>query len=303
MRIRRYIQGHRRGREANRIEREAMRDPFLAEALEGYERSKEDPIPHVDILRRKIRYRNQRRLDVFKYGGIAASLIFILGFGIYFGFHKSELEKEIAVLMESQEEENIPQLSSGVIEDAIVQNLKENESATPPPPVPQMQAPVHIEAEEAYDIAELSDDSLVEDEIQIVAQKEIVAAAAAPLSKSAVIDSTEETLQDRRTLNRIAKEKIQSTEIVQTESESTPVIGFDAYKKYVEEKMIRPTDNCKDIKGKVILTFHIDDSGNPYDIKVSQSLCSSNDQEAIRLIKEGALWMPTDKEVSYTINF
>ncbi len=86
MRIRRYIQGHRSGREANRIERKAMRDPFLAEALEGYERTKENPVPHINILRRRIRSRNQRRLNVFKYGGLIASFVFIIGFWIYFGF-------------------------------------------------------------------------------------------------------------------------------------------------------------------------------------------------------------------------
>ena len=32
-----YITGNRKGREARRIEREAMDDPFLRDALEGYD--------------------------------------------------------------------------------------------------------------------------------------------------------------------------------------------------------------------------------------------------------------------------
>jgi len=35
-----YIQGKRKGKEAHRIEKEAMRDPFLADALEGYDEVK-----------------------------------------------------------------------------------------------------------------------------------------------------------------------------------------------------------------------------------------------------------------------
>ncbi|MDF9829676.1 energy transducer TonB [Parabacteroides sp. PF5-6] len=199
MRIRRYIQGHRRGRKANRLERDAMRDPFLAEALEGYERAKEDPTPHINILRRKIRSRNQRRLDVFKYGGLAASLVFILGFGIYFGFHKGG------------------------------------------------------------------------------------------------------SLPEQKPLNRMMIEESQAAD--PQESQIEPAAGFEAYIKYVEKEMKRPTDACKDAQGQVTVSFFVDPAGKPYDIRVTRSLCPSNDREAMRLIREGPRWTPTDEEVSYTIEF
>ena len=38
-----YITGNRKGREARRIEREAMDDPFLHDALEGYDAVPGDP--------------------------------------------------------------------------------------------------------------------------------------------------------------------------------------------------------------------------------------------------------------------
>lgn len=177
MRIRRYIQGHRSGREANRIEREAMRDPFLAEALEGYERTGENPVPHIDMLRRKIRSRNRRRLDVFKYGSIAASLLFIFLFSIYFGFR------------------------------------------------------------------------------------------------------------------------------TQTGSTSEPVAGFDTYIIYVEKETVRPADDCKDMKGRVTVSFLVSASGKPYDIKVEESLCPSADKEAVRLIENGPLWKPSDRRTYYSVGF
>mgnify|MGYP005798868803 CR=1 FL=1 len=37
MKLTDYIFGSRRGREANRLERDAMSDPFLAEALDGFD--------------------------------------------------------------------------------------------------------------------------------------------------------------------------------------------------------------------------------------------------------------------------
>ena len=38
MKLSDYIRGFRKGKEAHRLEKEAMRDPFLADALEGYSR-------------------------------------------------------------------------------------------------------------------------------------------------------------------------------------------------------------------------------------------------------------------------
>lgn len=60
-----YIKGTRRGREANAIEREAMVDPFLADAIEGYESvygSHSDVLVGLEekIARRALRKRNVR---------------------------------------------------------------------------------------------------------------------------------------------------------------------------------------------------------------------------------------------------
>lgn len=175
MRIKRYLQGHRSGKEANRIERQAMDDPFLAEALEGYEGTKDNPERQISRMRRNIRSHNQQRLNVFQYGGLAASVVFILVFGIYFGLHRS--------------------------------------------------------------------------------------------------------------------------------SPSLPVDGFPAYHTYVEANKERPAEACQDVTGKVELSFHIDPAGKAYDIQVKTPLCPALDAEAVRLLREGPLWTPTEKQMSYTIVF
>lgn len=55
----RYLQGKRSGREANRLEREALADPFLYEALEGLSAMEAD---HEQIISR-LQLRIQRRLN------------------------------------------------------------------------------------------------------------------------------------------------------------------------------------------------------------------------------------------------
>ncbi|MDL2244620.1 hypothetical protein LJC54_03860 [Parabacteroides sp. OttesenSCG-928-J18] len=228
--MRRYIQGNRKGREANRIERQAMRDPFLAEALEGYENMKGDPVPHIDILRRRIRRKNQRRLDVFKYGGMAASFLFIIAFSVYFGLQKKESPEMLA----DQAENNV------------------EESSMP------------------------------------------VATRSLALSK-AIIDDSEEIADQAKEMTISQEAKVVTP---------SPVDGWEAYKKYIEKALIRPSDETgKEIKGEVTLSFFINEQGKPYRITVKKPLSPAADKEAYRLIEEGPLWTTGNEEVLYTVVF
>jgi len=301
MRIRRYIQGHRKGREANRIEREAMHDPFLADALEGFDRMKNDPTPHIDILRRKIRSRNQRRLDFFKYGGIAASLIFILGFGLYFGFHKNNLQEEITSYSQAIEYDAITETADS-FENHIAQNRqeaqKEIEKPTSPAPAAQaLQAPVMSDADAHSEVMKINESEIAED---LIAVEEVVQLQEEEEKLSTIEEKEEVVVQSRMSARAKESSVVEKRQQVMS---SEPVIGFDAYHKYLNEKMVRPTDNCKDMKGKVILNFKVNASGKPYDIKIEQSVCASIDKEAIRLLEEGPLWKPSDIKVFYPIDF
>ena len=83
-----------------------------------------------------------------------------------------------------------------------------------------------------------------------------------------------------------------------------PVVGRRKYKKYLEDHLIRPTDKpCKDVKGKVTLSFFVDKKGNPQRIVVIKSLCKSADKEAIRLIKEGPKWTHSILPVEIKVKF
>lgn len=316
MRFRRYIQGSRRGREANRLERQAMHDPFLAEALEGYDRVKDDPMPRIDLLRRKIRSRNQRRLDIFKYGGIAASLLFILGFGIYFGFHRNNLPADVIAMQETIEQETLQRSAPAPApEDALAQNNIQSEQEAeesspppvpakagsittppPPPPVPVIEEVQAVDITEDMAMDEISAAEAIEEEITAYEKIE-KAEQREPSAKQTAPAGSQATQQRSR------KQEIASPTPFKEKNGSEPVKGFKKYKKYIEKKMIRPTDDCKDIKGEVILSFLVDADGKPYAIQTEQSLCSSADKEAIRLIKEGPLWKPSETRTRYTIRF
>lgn len=76
------------------------------------------------------------------------------------------------------------------------------------------------------------------------------------------------------------------------ENEPEPEDGWDNYDSYLVNNLTIPDD----VKGKqsgggqVELSFEVNKYGEPINIKVTKSLCTRCDQEAIRLVKEGPKW-------------
>ena len=70
-----------------------------------------------------------------------------------------------------------------------------------------------------------------------------------------------------------------------------PVMGMEAYRRYLEENVNRP-EEARRLRGVVKLTFMVDRDGDIRDFVVMESLCIPCDQEAIRLVKEGPPWRP-----------
>ena len=52
--IKNYLAGNKKGKDANKIEKEALKDPFLAEALEGYESFGENPNIAFDEIKSRL---------------------------------------------------------------------------------------------------------------------------------------------------------------------------------------------------------------------------------------------------------
>lgn len=91
MKLSDYIKGLRKGKEAHRLEKESMKDPFLADAMDGYQQVEGDHARRVEQLHRqittqtsKVRYRRAVSWSV------AACLALGVGISSYFLFMKGE---------------------------------------------------------------------------------------------------------------------------------------------------------------------------------------------------------------------
>lgn len=311
MRFKRYIQGQRKGREANRIEREAMKDPFLTEALEGYDRVKGDHITHVNILRDRVRYHNHQRLSIFKYGSVAASFVLLLGLGSYFLFHHSDLPAQtisynMHLLIEEAPPPPPPAPSTDVVAQSGRAERTRSYTAVPSPAK-------SITAEEQIVEMAIEDPDLSTEEGMTVedtpAAPEVVGHSPSIMRSSPVermtipaesgtgSEENEYIISEERMIQEPFIKKIFSKKPV-------PVTGKDAFTEYIHSNMIRPTDeNYQIIQGKVTLTFHVDRNGKPFNITIRKSLSPKADEEAIRLIQEGPDWTPGSKRVKMDIDF
>lgn len=148
-----YIRGARKGKEAHRLEKEAMRDPFLADALEGYSRVGNGADEQIEELRRRIRARAVRKRNHAVVWSIAASLLIGVCIGSYFLFQEKPLSDEARMAMEQAvhpkplsvyEEEKKDELAEAVIKDSagpskkLISENKKKKMLVPSSEVPQV---------------------------------------------------------------------------------------------------------------------------------------------------------------------
>lgn len=101
-----YIKGKRHGKDANQLEREAMKDPFLRDAIEGFDAVQGNHFSAIEELEKKITERQQKKSKTVYFRrwtiGIAATIALILGIGglLEYNFKKAP---EIAVVTPKKE--------------------------------------------------------------------------------------------------------------------------------------------------------------------------------------------------------
>lgn len=139
-----YIRGLRKGKEAHRLEKESMQDPFLADAMEGYSQVEGSHEQRIEQLRAQIAARaeqpshsvhssHSKKKNTYAITwSIAASLIIGIGIGSYFLFLKNDMNEDVFIADET--------LYS---EEMVVKTPKENEEIAAVPAVKTKQDSAH----------------------------------------------------------------------------------------------------------------------------------------------------------------
>lgn len=194
-----YIQGSRKGKEAHRLEKEAMRDPFLSEALDGYQSVEGNHVESLEEMRRRISRRTRSHRDSITKWSIAASLLICLGFGSYFWLNKQSgkpAQSPLAVVMEEQ---------TAPLEQVQVE---------------QMAAAPAVAQEEALTIAD--DDVAIAD---MVAEKEVPVATKS-LARSKAIRRPRPVVGEKAYQEYLKKELIHPQDSICKDVSGTVIVEF-----------------------------------------------------------------------------
>jgi outer membrane biosynthesis protein TonB len=293
-----YIRGQRRGKAAHRIEREAMQDPFLAEALEGFDAVKGEHNEHIAGIRKRLSRKMRHTHLKITYTGIAASVALCLAIGSYFLLNRTQEEfiaqiespsfvaEEIEVPVQEEsaqaktQQEPQPRFASGKEEHEAPQTF---EKVSPPP-----SALVEAEVSDKMDISETA---IREEETSAESAVAVEFARSKRSEKESPADTVMQALQENTSMKKAVAASPEAVNKLSSNRKPEPEIGIKAYKKYLKEALIRPSEGeCAKIKGTVEVEFKINADSKPYGFAVKRSLCEAADREAIRLIEQGSRW-------------
>ena len=128
MQLKDYIKGNRRGKEANRFEREAMNDPFLYGAIDGFDTVAGDHAKIIEQMEEE--YINHHivpksKNKSFLYWAAAATVLLLIGISTYFFIEYDRQSMPILAEMKSLEKENELSVDSSVKDSEYIEESQQ----------------------------------------------------------------------------------------------------------------------------------------------------------------------------------
>ena len=304
MSLRGYIKGERYGKDARQLEREAMDDPFLQDAIEGYDQSNNHSASYdLKKLKRQI---NKRTRDNFYYTqllSIAACVLIIICLSVFFFVYDSDrtgmYENENTAYIENR----VDNKSSAIHMDQV-DAKKENQIDTEKENIEAINQQEDLFAEKEpvmvqQRLERKSDENSRNywdyqpiDEVRDYADiRDYADVGDYTVSENEVQAILSEYHRDRKETNNLNQS-------------SNPVGGKKAYDDYIKNNLENLSDNaCAEQHGKVILLFKVNEKGRPVDISILRSVCRAVDREAIQLLQNGPDWTAGDNFTQLEIVF
>jgi len=275
-----YLDGKLDSKAMHKIEKQALEDPFVAQALAGLSQSPKRSKDSVSLLQKQLydRIAQQhvvKKDSVFTWQRLsvaAAAAVMFISVSTLFIMRERENREKIARNTPRKVDVNIAP-SPLTIDTVAVDSAKSEMYAA--------------------NSSKISSRSIAEQ--QINSDKKVFRAQQSTMSTDTSIVKAAET--DKVTSSaRVAS--------VAAPAISSPVGGWAKLDTYLNENnKLRSTANA----GKFVeLSFVIDSEGNPADLKILNGAEKELNDEAVRLIKEGPKWeQPSspDSRIQYTIAF
>lgn len=324
MRLKKYIRGDRHGKDANLLEREAMNAPFLQEALEGFDAVSGNHAKAIERLERKIEVaaagdkKSKRR--TFAYWSAAASILLLVGLSVYFIFERNELEKAtLAMIPAIENENNIKKEPFNLQAEFLVdEELEESTQIIERPAengvaIQEQRAPVSAARIRAIQQTVIPPVSavVVESDQNLISQKEVEPLEIISAVENVVVLMVEEVqILSESVVSGYAQEKklTAGVEIASKSKQSDALPNAKSIpfgKKEFQEYCIQKVDKnaCAGKKVEVKVSFLLDASGKPTQIKFGKGTCEKAKEEIEKLLSASPAWTAKNKKISMTLRW
>jgi hypothetical protein len=325
----RYKKGEMTDRERNAFERELQKDPFSAEADEGFSGISTDTVKEdMSRLERELKTRVSKKRRYIYYRIAASVAVLMVISSVFIIMQRKDQTKEIGEVITKQAPLNIPE-SKAITQPEI--EVRKDKNAVPGERAARKTESVN-ESEKIELATQIDDkrDRAVEKKSEPVAvpvnnataliiPKENQAAEPAvaedlAFAQVAPADTLNEVVFVGYGVARNAKAAgAEAYKSVNKETGYTPPLpaeGKTSFDKYIEENMKTPGSLPAGEKAVVVISFIVKSSGIIDTIKVVRSPGNEFSDEAKRLIMEGPPWNPAisngekiDEEVKVRIVF
>jgi cytoskeletal protein RodZ len=314
-RIKSYFMRRNSAGESHAFEREAERDVFLYEALEGLEDMLTSDIQQsLDELDDRLDDRARKKSLFFTWQAAAVVAIIVGGTAVFSllgirdqsGIENTAVEPDPTYSPRSQQPQfdSLDQIhytsSEPSPEEAISDGLTKVKEVPDDAVAYQDEMPKPVvKALKAEDLPEVKPTKTVtpaapkNETPQITVKQNEVASAAVPQVQIAT-----ESDRSVELMEKVVTTKRSSAPAAQPE----PVGGMAAYQSYLKRNLKQSSSMPA---GTVVLSFEFERDGTPKKIEVLNSLCTACDAEAIRLISSGPKWEAEDRKerVSVSVSF
>jgi hypothetical protein len=294
--IQQYLDGKLTAAEMYAIEKAALTDPFLSDAIEGMSsviKKGELNNFHADItqLKKNISKRKNNKLILWRVA--AAVLIVITGLAIIINQPVSSKKHEALATTQvtpKTEEDIAPavdtQLASVpgvIIKEKKTINKKEDDAIVSAKPSP------------ATGVVSTDKEELALKDITAVIKPDTQRAASPLKSLSGRVPGIQISEKNKHSDANLDSSTQLDEVIVKgyySPHQSTPRRGWKKYNKYLKQNKRRDTLNPS-LKGEVIVSFIVNKNSELSDFIIEKGLSDFYNNEAIRLIKEGPDWKST----------
>ncbi|WP_256010973.1 energy transducer TonB [Desertivirga xinjiangensis] len=317
--IEQYLKGTLDASAMHELERRALDDPFLADALEGYSHTDHDDA-HLSILQKQLYERiaiQQEKKNIFNFTwqrlsiAAVASLMFISA-SILFWMKGSQQEPGLAlkeknvdvVLPDSDTRQELTskereELSKPGTQITTARPVFRQTPAKTPKAGPLENEPVLASLKKEERSVTLNEVIVVDNNVQADSKPNVSAAASDTMVVPQVIAGRTSGVVIRGRSNLPNESKQANPSFVQADSE--PVIGWRKYQRYLRNNRSNPEALIQDTN--IIISFTVNRDGRPENFKVVKGLSDAFNNEAIRLVKEGPNWKPGLSETQLSVEF